>query len=165
MAAMTRRTVPGALLALSLLLPLAACGDDSDSTNGSSEVSTDLGTAPKIPASAEDDPTELVIEDVVVGDGAEAEAGDVVEVKYVGGFPGTGEEFDSSWSGGESNTFQVQLGAGSVIEGFDRGITGMKEGGRRMVTMPSELGYGSQVNGPIPADSTLTFIIDLVEVA
>ncbi|RBY96139.1 FKBP-type peptidyl-prolyl cis-trans isomerase [Blastococcus sp. TF02-8] len=163
---MTRRTVPGALLALSLLLPLSACGDDDPAaSSGSSEISTDLGTAPKVPASDGKVPTELVIDDVVVGDGEEAVGGSTVEVKYVGAFYETGKEFDSSWSRGEDETLPVQLGSGMVIDGFDQGITGMKEGGRRSVTIPSELGYGPQGQGPIPGDATLVFVIDLVDVS
>ncbi|RBY94060.1 FKBP-type peptidyl-prolyl cis-trans isomerase [Blastococcus sp. TBT05-19] len=171
---MTRRTVPGALLALSLLLPLSACGEGEGSSSGSGsgsgsasssgEITTDLQTAPEVPASDEEPPTELVIEDVVVGDGAEAEVGSTVAVKYVGAFYETGEEFDSSWSRGNDETLPVQLGSGMVIEGFDQGITGMKEGGRRSVTIPSELGYGPRGQGPIPGDATLVFVIDLVEV-
>ncbi|TFV48537.1 FKBP-type peptidyl-prolyl cis-trans isomerase [Blastococcus sp. TF02A_35] len=117
-----------------------------------------------MPASDEQPPTELGIEDVVVGDGEEAVTGSTVEVKYVGAFYETGEEFDSSWSRGEEETLPVQLGSGMVIEGFDQGITGMKEGGRRAVTIPSELGYGPNGQGPIPGDATLVFVIDLVDV-
>ncbi|WP_104525977.1 FKBP-type peptidyl-prolyl cis-trans isomerase [Blastococcus atacamensis] len=166
---MTRRTVSGALLALSLLLPPAACGEDegagSGSASSSAEISADLGSKPQVPASDGEPPTDLVIEDVVVGNGAEAEVGSTVAVKYVGAFYETGEEFDSSWSRGEDETLPVQLGAGMVIEGFDQGITGMKEGGRRSVTIPSELGYGPRGQGPIPGDATLVFVIDLVEVS
>ena len=164
---MTRRTVPGALLALSLFFSLTACGED-DATSGSSaapEVSTDLSVKPEVPASDEEPPTDLVVDDVVEGEGEEAAAGSIVEVKYVGAFYETGEEFDSSWSRGADETLQVELGSGGVIPGFDQGITGMHEGGRRMVTIPSDLGYGEQANGPIPGGSTLVFVIDLVDVS
>ena len=162
---MTRRTVPGALLALSLLLPLTACGEDETAAASDAGVSTDLSIAPEAPASEEEPPAELVIDDVVVGDGDEAVSGSTVAVKYVGAFYESGEEFDSSWSRGEDETLPVTLGSGGVIPGFDQGITGMQEGGRRMVTIPSELGYGEQGTGPIPGGATLVFIIDLVDVS
>lgn len=165
---MIRRTVPGALLALTLAL--SACGGGEEeiappaAAEVAEEVTTDLSEAPDIPATDAPAPEELVVEDVVVGDGAEAVEGSAVEVKYVGGFYETGEEFDSSWSRGADETLPVVLGAGQVIPGFDQGITGMQEGGRRVVTIPSELGYGDVASGPIPAGSTLVFVIDLVEV-
>ncbi|WP_104526565.1 FKBP-type peptidyl-prolyl cis-trans isomerase [Blastococcus saxobsidens] len=164
---MTRRTVPGAFLALSLFLPLTACGEDdaAPASSGAEVVTTDLSVAPEVPASDEEPPTDLVIDDVVVGEGDEAVSGSTVEVKYVGAFYETGEEFDSSWSRGEDTTLPVTLGSGGVIPGFDQGITGMQEGGRRMVTIPSELGYGAGGAGPIPGDATLVFVIDLVDVS
>jgi FKBP-type peptidyl-prolyl cis-trans isomerase len=83
----------------------------------------------------------------------------------VGAFYGTGEEFDSSWSRGDDDTLPVTLGARQVIDGFDQGITGMQVGGRRMVTIPSDLGYGPAGQGPIPGGATLVFIIDLAQVS
>ena len=161
---MNRRTAPGALLALSLLLPLAACGEDETATGAAAGISTDLSVAPEVPASDGTPPTDLLADDVVVGEGDEAVSGSTVAVKYVGAFYETGEEFDSSWSRGEDETLPVRLGSGGVIPGFDQGITGMHEGGRRMVTIPSDLGYGEQGTGPIPGGATLVFIIDLVDV-
>ncbi|WP_347059192.1 FKBP-type peptidyl-prolyl cis-trans isomerase [Blastococcus sp. HT6-30] len=169
---MTRRTVSRALLALIVSVVLTACGgeDGAGSASGGAgtavaeAVSTDLSVAPEVPASDAEAPTELVVEDVVVGDGAEAVDGTTVAVKYVGAFYETGEEFDSSWSRGADETLPVTLGAGQVIPGFEQGITGMQVGGRRVITIPSELGYGAQARGPIPADSTLVFVVDLVEV-
>ncbi|KGH47952.1 hypothetical protein IN07_04860 [Modestobacter caceresii] len=119
---------------------------------------------PEVPASDAPAPTELVVEDVVVGDGAEATEGAAAQVKYVGGFYESGEEFDASWDRGEDETLPVTLGAGQVIPGFEQGIEGMQVGGRRVVTIPSELGYGDQARGPIPAGSTLVFVLDLVSV-
>jgi FKBP-type peptidyl-prolyl cis-trans isomerase len=99
-----------------------------------------------------------------VGVGAEAVDGSAVAVKYVGAFYETGEEFDSSWSRGAEETLPVTLGAGQVIPGFEQGITGMREGGRRMVTIPSDLAYGDQGRGAIPGGATLVFVLDLVQV-
>ena len=103
--------------------------------------------------------------DVVVGTGAEAVDGSTAAVKYVGAFYETGEEFDSSWSRGTDETLPVTLGEGRVIPGFEQAVYGMKVGGRRMVTIPSDLGYGEQGTGPIPGGATLVFVLDLVEVA
>lgn len=169
---MSRRTASRALIAVALSVSLAACGSDdgADSPDSSSsaaagEVSTDLSEKPEVPASDEPAPDELVIDDVVVGDGAEAVAGSTADVKYVGAFYESGEEFDSSWSGGAEETIPVPLGGGRVIPGFEQGIEGMKVGGRRTVTIPSDLGYGPEGSPPvIPGDATLVFVLDLVEV-
>ena len=87
-------------------------------------------------------PDNLVIEDITVGDGPEASAGNLVEVHYVGVALSTGREFDSSWDRGEPLTFQ--LGAGQVIPGWDEGVQGMKVGGRRRLVIPQDLAYGPQ---------------------
>jgi len=174
---MPRRAAPRLLLAAAVALSLAACGsDDSSGTAAPScesrsatavapdSISTDLTRAPEVPTTDAAPPCGLEISDVVVGTGAEAVAGSAVAVKYVGSFYGTGEEFDASWNSGDDTTLPVTLGTGGVIEGFDQGITGMHVGGRRMVVIPSELGYGDKTVGPIPAGSTLVFLIDLVSV-
>ena len=160
---MTRRTVPGALLALALAL--SACGGGEAESTLAEQISTDLSEAPDVPATEAPAPEELVVEDVVEGDGEEAVEGTSVAVKYVGAFYESGEEFDSSWSRGADETLPVTLGAGQVIPGFDQGITGMQVGGRRVVTIPSELGYGDADSRSIPGGSTLVFVIDLVEVS
>lgn len=169
---MSRRTATRALLAVAMSVSLAACGDSADESDpaGSStsaaagEVSTDLSQKPEVPASDAPVPEELVIDDVVVGDGAEAVEGSTADVKYVGAFYETGKEFDSSWSVSDDETISVPLGQGMVIPGFEQGIVGMKVGGRRTITIPSELGYGDQDRGPIPGGSTLVFVMDLVDV-
>ncbi|MGF1428750.1 FKBP-type peptidyl-prolyl cis-trans isomerase [Kitasatospora sp. LaBMicrA B282] len=108
-------------------------------------------------------PSELVIEDIVVGTGDEAKAGQTVKVHYVGVTFETGEEFDASWNRGSA--FQFPLGAGRVIKGWDQGVQGMKVGGRRKLTIPAHLGYGNQSPTPaIPAGSTLIFVVDLLGV-
>ena len=126
---------------------------------------TDLKTKPTVQADDAAPPCGLVLSDIVVGTGAEAVRGSTAALKYVGAFYETGEEFDSSWSRGVDETLPVQVGAGRVIPGFDMGILGMKVGGRRQVTIPSDLGYGPRGQGPIPGGATLVFVIDLVEVA
>jgi FKBP-type peptidyl-prolyl cis-trans isomerase len=157
---MSRRTATRALLAVAMSVSLAACGQGDAGV----DVSTDLSVKPEVPASDEAAPDELVVDDVVVGDGAEAVEGSTADVKYVGAFYETGEEFDSSWDIGDDETIPVPLGQGRVIPGFEQGIEGMKVGGRRMITIPSDLGYGPAGQGPIPGGATLVFVMDLVEV-
>jgi peptidylprolyl isomerase len=106
----------------------------------------------------------LQIEDVDVGGGDEARLGDRVEVHYVGVSWSTGEQFDASWDRGE--TFRFQLGAGQVIPGWDEGVAGMRVGGRRRLTIPPSLAYGSRgAGGVIGPGETLVFVVDLVGVS
>ncbi|GGV08477.1 peptidyl-prolyl cis-trans isomerase [Streptomyces litmocidini] len=109
-------------------------------------------------------PTELTVRDLVVGDGLEAKPGRVVRVHYVGVVFESGKEFDASWD--RDQPFKFALGGGRVIKGWDRGIRGMKVGGRREIIVPPRLGYGNQSPSPsIPAGSTLVFVVDLLSVA
>ena len=102
----------------------------------------------------------LVIEDVKISDGQEVEKFNIVTVNYTGLLE-DGSKFDSSLDPGRS-PFRFTVGAGQVIKGWDEGLMGMKVGGKRKLTIPPELGYGSRDNGPIPANSTLIFEIDLL---
>ncbi|OHA62980.1 MAG: peptidylprolyl isomerase [Candidatus Wildermuthbacteria bacterium RIFCSPHIGHO2_12_FULL_45_9] len=105
---------------------------------------------------------ELLIQDIEQGDGAEAATGDVLKVHYEGRLE-NGEKFDSSYDRGE--TFTFQLGAGRVIRGWELGIGGMKEGGKRKLIIPSELGYGPAGYGDvIPPNAKLIFEVELVDV-
>ena len=106
---------------------------------------------------------QLELEDIEVGSGEEATAGQVVEVHYVGVSWSTGREFDASWDRGD--TFKFSLGKGQVIQGWDQGVAGMKVGGRRRITIPPMLGYGKRgAGGVIGPDETLVFVVDLVGV-
>ncbi|HEY3733549.1 MAG TPA: FKBP-type peptidyl-prolyl cis-trans isomerase [Streptosporangiaceae bacterium] len=106
-------------------------------------------------------PASLEITDIWEGDGAVAQAGDTVEVHYVGVAFSNGEEFDASWNRGEPLSFQ--LGAGRVIAGWDQGIQGMKVGGRRQLIIPAHLAYGDRGAGrAIAPGETLIFVCDLV---
>jgi peptidylprolyl isomerase len=109
-------------------------------------------------------PSQLVIEDITVGDGAQADAGTTVDVHYVGVAHSSGEEFDSSWK--RNQTFRFPLGAGRVIAGWDQGVAGMKVGGRRRLVIPPHLGYGDRgAGGVIQPGETLIFVVDLVGVS
>jgi peptidylprolyl isomerase len=106
---------------------------------------------------------QLELEDITVGEGDEAVAGKVVEVHYVGVAWKDGRQFDASWDRGK--TFKFGLGRGQVIAGWDQGVTGMRVGGRRRITIPPMLAYGKRgAGGLIGPDETLVFVVDLVGV-
>ncbi|HET9102166.1 MAG TPA: FKBP-type peptidyl-prolyl cis-trans isomerase [Solirubrobacteraceae bacterium] len=106
---------------------------------------------------------QLELEDLIEGDGETAAAGQVAEVHYVGVAWSDGQQFDASWDRGD--TFQFGLGRGQVIAGWDQGVTGMKVGGRRRITIPPMLGYGKRgAGGVIKPDETLVFVVDLIAV-
>ena len=181
MTSRTSRTV----LALALAGVLTACGDGDGDSDTAAEASpsalscpitaeeapapagavTDLATKPVIAPGTGTAPKELQYADVVVGDGEEAETGDQVTVKYVGAIYETGKEFDSSWSRSAEETLPFGICREGVVPGFAVGPTGMKVGGRRQITIPAYLAYGAEGRPPtIPPNSTLVFVVDLVEV-
>ncbi|MCT9004507.1 FKBP-type peptidyl-prolyl cis-trans isomerase [Streptomyces sp. NPDC054766] len=108
-------------------------------------------------------PADLEIKDIWEGEGPEAKSGQNVTVHYVGVSFSTGEEFDASWNRGEP--FRFPLGGGRVIKGWDKGVQGMKVGGRRRLTIPAHLAYGDQSPTPaIKPGETLIFVVDLIAV-
>ncbi|MCC3271470.1 FKBP-type peptidyl-prolyl cis-trans isomerase [Arthrobacter zhangbolii] len=118
---------------------------------------------PEIDFPEHDAPTDLVIEDIVVGDGQEVKAGDTVSTHYVGVAFSTGEEFDASWNRGTPLDFRV--GVGQVIQGWDQGLLGMKVGGRRRLEIPSSMAYGDRGAGSAVAPGeSLIFVVDLLGV-
>ncbi|WP_159616493.1 FKBP-type peptidyl-prolyl cis-trans isomerase [Arthrobacter zhaoguopingii] len=118
---------------------------------------------PEIDFPAHAAPTELVIEDLIEGNGKAATAGDTVSTHYVGVAFSTGEEFDASWNRGAPLDFKV--GVGQVIQGWDQGLLGMKVGGRRRLEIPSELAYGARGAGSaIGPNESLIFVVDLLDV-
>ncbi len=116
-------------------------------------------TKPEIEFQDGPPPTELVVTDIVIGEGAEAVPGGTVEVHYVGVEFDTGDEFDSSWNRGESIQFPLR----GLIKGWQDGIPGMKVGGRRQLTIPPDLAYGPAGSGHRLSGKTLVFIIDLID--
>ena len=182
-AAMPLRVLrPFALLTVVALLGLAACGDDDDGETSAPppaaeeqtettepspaeqrEALEDTSKKPQIPRPSGSPPRRLVKEDIVRGKGPPAKPGDTLMVQYAGVTFSTGEEFDASWNTGEPFTFP--LGGGQVIEGWDRGFVGMRRGGRRMLTIPPELAYGTQGFPPaIGPNETLVFVVDLLAI-
>ena len=113
-------------------------------------------------ASAANAVTALLKEDVKVGKGPAAKAGDTVRVHYTGKLL-DGTKFDSSLDRNEP--FELKLGAGMVIKGWDEGIPGMKAGGKRKLTIPSDMAYGKNGHPPvIPPNSPLVFDVELIEI-
>jgi peptidylprolyl isomerase len=169
---------------LALAIGVAACGDEEEPSAGSgaapaetppppeetaapadveslvSEIPKNLEKKPKVPALEGDPPTELVAEDIVEGKGPAAKPGDQLRMQYVGNSWSTSEQFDASWDRGQP--FEFQLGAGMVIPGWDEGLAGMKRGGRRLLVIPPEMGYGPDGQPPvIGPNETLVFVVDL----
>jgi peptidylprolyl isomerase len=108
-------------------------------------------------------PSELVIDDLIEGEGEEAVAGSTVQVHYVGVAHSTGEEFDASYNRGAPLEFR--LGVGQVISGWDTGVQGMRVGGRRQLVIPPHLAYGDRgAGGVIRPGETLIFVCDLIDV-
>ena len=126
-----------------LIVGLAACGGGGD-----------FGSSPSVPQG------ELIIVDIVVGDGPVAETGDSAAVHYVGRLA-NGTQFETSYDGGQPYSFVV--GAGQVIPGWDLGVPGMRVGGQRRLTIPPHLAYGASGRGAIPPNATLIFDVELVE--
>ena len=125
------------LIAMAIMVLVAGCSKDDKNMNG-----------------------ELIIEDIIVGQGAEAVKHSIITVNYTGWLE-DGTKFDSSLNPGRE-PLRFTLGAGQMIQGFDQGILGMKVGGKRKLTIPPNLGYGSQDKGIIPPNSTLIFELDLL---
>ena len=150
------------LLLAAATLVLAACGggdDGGDAGSGTGDDAADSGDCPTEPTKTD---SGLTIEEIECGDGEEAERGDTLEVHYEGRLE-DGTKFDASRDHG--STFEFQVGAGQVIQGWDEGLIGMKIGGVRKLTIPPELGYGAAGAPPaIPPNSTLVFEIELVDI-
>jgi len=122
-------------------------------------ISDNTRRKPRIGRPRGNPPEQLVIHDIAAGRGAAAESGDQVTVDYAGVSWSTGVEFDASWGKQE---FPFELGAGAVIPGWDQGVAGMKVGGRRLLVIPPDLGYGAQGQPPdIGPNETLVFVVDL----
>jgi peptidylprolyl isomerase len=176
------------LAALALLV--AGCGDDKKSGSGSTGTNSattptltqstttepvattgqapavanakDLKSKPQVAKPGGDPPTSLIKKDLVVGKGPALKKGQTATVQYLGLNWSDGSEFDSSWSRG-AQPISFPIGVGQVIPGWDTGVPGMKVGGRRMLVIPPDQGYGPQGAPPdIAPNETLVFVVDLV---
>jgi peptidylprolyl isomerase len=137
-------------------------GGSAEGGSGGSDVLAEIEERGKPEIAAQDEVTELVVTDDVVGTGAEVQAGDTITAHYVGVQASDGVEFDSSWSRGEPATFPLDR----VIQGWSEGLVGMKEGGRRTLVIPAEQAYGQSPppGSGIQPGATLVFTVDLVSV-
>lgn len=130
----------------------------------SQKISKDLDEEPQISKPSGEPPAALETKDIVKGKGKTAKEGDNVSVQYTGVSWSTGQKFDASWDRGKE-AFTFQLGGGQVIPGWDQGVAGMKEGGRRMLVLPPDLAYGPAGSPPaIGPNETLIFVVDLEKV-
>ena len=151
-----------AVLAFSLVL-LTGCGDKEVSATADNlpTVTTNMGEAPTIGAPSGTPPTTLVTKDIIVGTGAEAIPTSTMTVHYTLMTWSNGALIESSWNGGSPATFPLA----NVIVGWQQGIPGMKVGGRRLLVIPPDIGYGAQGSGPIGPNETLIFVVDAIGVA
>ena len=152
--------------ALALCLPLfllAACGDSKSEESATTAAPEGVGVTNPSVALPSELPTELGITDLIEGSGAEAITGDTVIVHYVGVRSADGVEFDNSFDRGQA--FELTLGAGGVIQGWEQGLIGVQQGTRRQLDIPAALGYGDAGSGDVirPGDA-ITFVIDVVAV-
>jgi peptidylprolyl isomerase len=150
------------VITISLLL-LTGCGEKevSASADNLPTVTTNQGEAPTIGAPSGTPPATLVTKDIIVGTGAEALPTSTMTVHYTLMTWSNGALIESSWNGGSPATFPLS----NVIVGWQEGIPGMKVGGRRLLVIPPDIGYGAQGSGPIGPNETLIFVVDAIGVA
>ena len=156
-----KRSLAG-ILAISLVL-LTGCGEKEVSATADNlpTVTTNMGEAPTIGAPSGAAPTTLVTKDIVLGTGAEAVLTSTMTVHYTLMTWSNGALIESSWDSGSPATFPLA----NVIVGWQQGIPGMKVGGRRLLVIPPDIGYGAQGSGPIGPNETLIFVVDAIGVA
>ena len=167
------RTIVAAILALTLVA-LAAIGalqmnssDNSSTTSGTSSaagslptVTANAGEVPQVGAPTGTPPAELTTEDIIVGTGAEVLPTSTLTVHYYLMAWSTGKVIESSWIG-QPATFPLA----QVVEGWQKGLPGAKVGGRRLLVLPPEMGYGATGSGPIGPNETLIFVVDILGVS
>ena len=158
-------TLPASLASTKSSIKVRGDGDPLPPQTNITGVSTDLSKKPAVPKATGKAPTALAGTDVVTGTGAAAKTGDKVTVRYVGTLYSNGKQFDASWDR-KPNSYDVTLGQSQVIAGWEQGLLGMRAGGRRLLIIPPDLGYGAAGSPPtIPADAPLVFVIDLKKIS
>ena len=150
------------ILAFSLVV-LTGCGDKEVSATADNlpTVTTNMGEAPTIGAPSGTPPTTLESKDIVVGTGAEVSSTSTITFHYTLMTWSNGALIESSWTSGSPATYPLV----ELIVGWQQGIPGMKVGGRRLLVVPPDLGYGAQGSGPVGPNETLIFVMDIVSVA
>ena len=154
-----------AVIALAIT-SLSACGGketvtETASLNNLPAVTANAGEAPTITAPSGAAPTTLQTQDIIVGAGAEVQASSTLTVHYTLMTWSNGSIVESSWSGGQPATFPLS----GVIAGWQQGLPGAKVGGRRLLVIPADLGYGPNGSGPIGPNETLIFVVDIIGVS
>ncbi|WP_030918450.1 FKBP-type peptidyl-prolyl cis-trans isomerase [Streptomyces sp. NBC_01527] len=157
-----------ALLVVPLLLLTAACGgdgkgSDSASKNGFPAITAGakFGEKPTLSKGQGDPPKELKTQVISEGDGAKLKNGDAIQVNYLGQAWDSTKPFDNSFD--RKQPFDLTLGAGMVIKGWDQGLVGQKVGSRVQLVIPPDLGYGPQGQGDIKPNATLVFVVDILK--
>ena len=150
------------ILAFSMVL-LTGCGDKEVSATADNlpTVTTNMGEAPTIGAPSGTPPTALESKDIVVGTGAEVLPTSTITFHYTLMTWSNGALVESSWTNGSPATYPLS----NLIAGWQQGIPGMKVGGRRLLVVPPDLGYGAQGSGPVGPNETLVFVMDIVSVS
>lgn len=160
----------GGVIALVALIYVMG-GDDNKSTTSATSTTAGAPTTTLEPIAAPTkptvtiptaNPTELKVTTLTEGTGAKTQKGDLVRVYYVGVLSKDGTEFDNNYDSG--TTLDVVLGSGMVIQGWEQGLLGLQAGGRYQIDIPADLGYGANDVGLIPANSALTFVVDIMKV-
>ena len=159
-----KKLVVAALIMLSITT-LTACGGkdkvEETAASGLPAVTANAGEAPTITAPSGNPPTTLETKDIIVGTGAEVLASSTLTVQYTLMTWSNGSIVESSWSSGQPATFPLA----GVIAGWQQGLPGAKVGGRRLLVIPADLGYGPNGSGPIGANETLIFVVDIIGVS
>ena len=161
----TRNLAIAAVIAIALT-SIAACGGkakvaDTASSTGLPTVTANAGAAPTISAPTGTAPTTLQTKDIIVGTGAEVKVTSTLTVHYTLMTWSNGKIVESSWTGGQPATFPLS----GVIAGWQQGLPGAKVGGRRLLVIPADLGYGPNGSGPIGPNETLIFVVDIIAVS
>ena len=162
------RRLAGLLVVPLLLLSTAACGSDKGSDSASMKnglpaitAGAKFGEKPTLAKGEGDPPKELKVNVISEGDGAVTKKGDALQVNYLGQAWDSTTPFDNSFDRGQP--FDLTLGAGAVIKGWDQGLEGQKVGSRIEIGIPPELGYGAQGQGDIKPNATLVFVVDILK--
>jgi len=160
-----RNLAIAAVIALAIT-SLSACGGkdkvaETASLNNLPAVTANAGEAPTITAPTGAAPTTLQSQDIIVGSGTEVQASSTLTVHYTLMTWSNGSIVESSWSGGQPKTFPLS----GVIAGWQQGLPGAKVGGRRLLVIPADLGYGPNGSGPIGPNETLIFVVDIIGVS
>ncbi len=162
---MLKKKIAVLIVALLSISILTACGGSKEvsTTTGATNptVTANAGQEPTIGAPTGAPPTTLLTTDIIIGTGTEAIATSTLTVQYTLMAWSTGKVVESSWSGGQPATFPLS----GVIQGWQQGIPGMKVGGRRLLVIPPDLGYGAAGGGPIGPNETLIFVVDVVGIS